>query len=261
MSLRTSLIIMVGGLALVGAASTPGPAIAVRHPEGLVHGFLTLKALNGALLATGDLSQHVSGDRVTTRLTHRFKDGSIHDETTVFSQSRQFRLVREHLVQKGPAFAQPLEMSIDAASGTVTVRYTDEHGTQKVESEQLDLPPDVSNGMVLTVLKNIAPGGTPRTLSYVAATPKPRLVKLAVSVAGEDPFSIAGTPRKATHYVLKVELGGIAGLVAPILGKQPPDIHVWVLGGDTPAFVKSEGPLANGGDPWRTELTSPVWPK
>jgi hypothetical protein len=42
---------------------------------------------------------------------------------------------------------------------------------------------------------------------------------------------------------VKVKIGGIAGLVAPLLGKQPPDTHVWVLTGDAPAFVKLEGPL------------------
>ena len=55
--------------------------------------------------------------------------------------------------------------------------------------------------------------------------------------------------------------GGVAGVVAPLVGKQPPDSHVWVLEGEAPAFVKSEGPLAMGGDSWRIELVSPVWPK
>ena len=71
----------------------------------------------------------------------------------------------------------------------------------------------------------------------------------------------AQTERKAMHYLVKIEIGGIAGAVAPLVGKQPPDSHVWVLGGDAPAFVKSEGPLALGADPWRIELVSPVWPK
>jgi hypothetical protein len=64
----------------------------------------------------------------------------------------------------------------------------------------------------------------------------------------------------AIHYVIKVEIGGIAGLIAPLLGKQPPDIHVWILGGEAPAFVKMEGPLFYGGAIWRIELASPVWP-
>jgi hypothetical protein len=60
--------------------------------------------------------------------------------------------------------------------------------------------------------------------------------------------------------VVHIELGGLAGLVAPLIGKQPPDTHVWVLQGDAPAFIGSEGPLAMGGAPWRLELASPGFP-
>ena len=95
----------------------------------------------------------------------------------------------------------------------------------------------------------------------VAATPKPRLVKLEITPQGEEPFSVGGSSRKATHYVVKVKIGGAAGLVAPLLGKQPPDIHVWILGGEALAFVRSEGPLYFGGPIWRIELVSPVWPR
>jgi hypothetical protein len=123
------------------------------------------------------------------------------------------------------------------------------------------MPPDVANGIVLTLLKNIRPDAPRTTVSMVAATPKPRLVKLVISPQGEEPFSTGGFRRKAMHYVVKVEIGGLSGLVAPLLGKQPPDIHVWILGGRAPAFVKSEGPLYFGGPIWRIELTSPVWPR
>jgi hypothetical protein len=54
--------------------------------------------------------------------------------------------------------------------------------------------------------------------------------------------------------VVKVKIGGIAGLVAPLVGKQPPDLHVWIKGGEVPAFVKFEGPIYNGGPVWRVEL-------
>jgi hypothetical protein len=80
-------------------------------------------------------------------------------------------------------------------------------------------------------------------------------------VAGDEPFTIGETARKATHYVLKVEIGGISGLIAPLVGKQPPDSHVWILGGDQPAFVKAEQTLYLGGPVWRIELMSPVWPR
>ena len=68
-----------------------------------------------------------------------------------------------------------------------------------------------------------------------------------------------GASRKATHYVVKVELGGVAGVIAPLIGKQPADTHVWIMHGDAPAFVKSEGPLAPEGPIWRIELVSPVF--
>ena len=96
-------------------------------------------------------------------------------------------------------------------------------------------------------------------MSYVAATPKPRLVRLAISVAGTETFKTGATARKATHYVLKVKIGGIAGWLAPLIGKQPPDVHVWILGGEAPAFVRAEQPLYTGGPVWRIELVSPTW--
>jgi hypothetical protein len=246
---------------LLWPGALPGQTLAVRHAEGLVHGFLILRTLDGTPLADGDLIQTTRGDRVTTRLVFHFKDGSIHDETAVYSQTQRFRLITDHLVQKGPTFPQPLDMSIDGSSGRITVRYTDEHGKEKVEAERLDIPPDLANGLILTVLKNVQTNAPPKTVSLIAATPKPRLVKLAITVAGDQPFATGGTARKATHYVLKVEIGGISGLVAPLLGKQPPDSHVWILGGEAPAFVKSEQPLYLGGPLWRIELVSPVWPR
>ena len=74
--------------------------IAVRYSEGLVHGFLTLRTLDGQILADGDLSQVARGDRVTSKLIFRFRDGSYHEESVVFTQTRTFRLVTDHLVQK-----------------------------------------------------------------------------------------------------------------------------------------------------------------
>ena len=60
------------------------------------------------------------------------------------------------------------------------------------------------------------------------------------------------------RYLVKVKIGGIAGLLAPLLGKQPADMQIWVLGGEAPAFVKFEGPLYNGGPIWRVELAAPA---
>ena len=94
----------------------------------------------------------------------------------------------------------------------------------------------------------------------MAATPEPRLVKLSIVPQGQDNFSVVGAPYKATLFVLKVELGGLTGVIAPLIGKQPPDTKVWVVASGTPAFVKAEQSLYPGGPIWRIEMTSPAWP-
>jgi len=240
----------------------PGASNAsVRYQEGLTHGFLVLSALDGKQIAVGDLTEIARGNKVTTRLVFHFNDGSLQDETTVFSQRQNFHLITYHLVQKGPAFPHPTEVSIVTSTGQVTVQYTNDKGEEKNESERLKLPPELANGLVLTVLKNLGPEDQPPQLSMVVAAPKPRVVKLSISTQGKDPFTVAGSRREALHYVIKVEIGGLAGVVAPLLGKQPPDAHLWIIGGEAPTFVKSETLSFLGGPVWRTELASPIWPK
>ena len=254
-------------LAIVSALLFTHPIISlaeqvpVRHPEGLVHGFLVLRSIEtNEILAEGELLQGAQGNIVTSELVFHFKDGSLHDETTVFSERGKFRLVSDHLIQKGPSFKRQIEMKIDGRSGQVDVRYSEEDGKEKTVSDKMKLPPDAANGFIFTLLKNIDARST-SNLAMVAATPKPRLVKLIVTPQGEEQFSVVGGERKATNYDIKIEIGGVAGWLAPILGKEPPDIHVWILQGKAPAFIKSEGPLQAGGPIWRIELTSPVWPK
>jgi hypothetical protein len=162
----------------------------------------------------------------------------------------------DHLIQKGPSFKQPVDTLVDAVTSQVKVRYTEDNGKEKVITERPELPPDVANGLLFTLMKNVEPSVPRTTVSMVATTPAPRLVKLAIRPQGEEPFSIGNFHHKAMHYVVKVEIGGAAGWLAHLMGKQPPDTHVWVLGGKAPAFVKSEGPLYVGGPIWRIQLAS-----
>lgn len=242
---------------LFTATQLSADPIPVRRTQGTLHGFLVLKTLEGTTLAAGDLVQVAHGDRVTTRLTFHFHDGSVDDETTVFTQRGNFRLVSDHHIQHGPSFPHPLDMLVDAATGQITTHEQD----GKTEQNHLDLAPDVANGLPLVLLLNLDPTAPPTRLSMVAPTSKPRLVHLLLAGEGEDPIVIAGVRRKAANFRIKIELGGVSGMVAPIVGKQPSDIHVWVLGGEAPAFVREEGQFYEGGPIWRIELTSPVFPE
>jgi hypothetical protein len=246
----------IAAAVLIATAALDGERVTVRYPEGLVHGFLALRTLDGTTIADGDLTQVAQGSRVTARATFRFKDGSLQEETAVFSQDGRFRLLDEHLVQKGPSFPRPMDLSIDTSSGTVKVRYTDD-GQEHAETEHMDLPPDLSNGIIPVLLKNIIGETPPKSFSFVAATPRPRLITLLIKAEGPEPFATDGKKRVATHYVLTPHIGGFLGLLAPLAGKQPPDSHVWILGGEAPAFVKSEQQLYVGGPVWRIELVAP----
>ncbi|PYV76742.1 MAG: hypothetical protein DMG97_03470 [Acidobacteria bacterium] len=160
------------------------------------------------------LSENVEhlGDRLTDDLTFRFKDGSIYEDKTVFTQKGSFRLLSDHLVEKGPSFKQPMETLIDASTGQVTVHYKDHDGEEKVLNQRLDL------------VKDIEPSAPQTTVSMLATTPKARLVKLVILPEGEKPLSSGSTGHKAVVYDVKVQIGGMAGLLARVTRKQPPDI-------------------------------------
>jgi hypothetical protein len=257
------LLISTGALSVAADSAPPVGArlTAVRYKEGLVHGFLQLSTVDGVAIAAGDLNQVVRGDQVTSQVAFRFKDGSRQEETTVFSQRGEFRLTSYHLVQKGPSFKNPSDLSINCATGQVTIRYTDDDGKEKVASEHMKLPPELANGLIPTLLKNMRAGTPQLEAPMVVAGPKPRLVKIVAHTDGAGSFSLVGFNREAVHYVAKVELGGVAGVVAPIVGKQPPDSQIWIVGGEAPGFLKSEMPAYAGGPMWRIELVSPVWPQ
>jgi hypothetical protein len=252
-----SVAFLLGASFARAASEPPAAPIPVRHREGAVHGFLALRSLAGKTLASGDLLQTVEGDRVTARLVFRFRDGSISDETVVYTQKRSFRVVRDHLVQKGPFFRRAIELDIDGTTGAVTVRAS-EDGKQKVYHEHIELPANLVNGIVPVALQNVDPAAPP-TLAMILSTPKPRLVKLRVHRSGDASFSTAGQMRKALHFVLKVDIGGAAGAFAPLVGKQPPDSQVWIVDGAAPSFLRAQEPFYADGPEVRIEVVGPDW--
>ncbi len=250
-----SLFILLAGLA---AEADP---VAVRFPEGSTHGFLALRSVGGETLASGELVQSVKSERVDSRLTFRFKDGSLYDETVVFSQQRVFRLLSYRLVQRGPSFPSSEEVTFDATSGAYKIRLREKPTSKEEVTEgRMELPADVHNGMTATILKNL-PAGAAGQGHIVAFLPKPSLLKTELVSEGEDQFFVGDTARKARRYLIKLELGGLKGAVASILGQEPPELRYWISAGSAPAFVKFEGAMFFKGPVWRIELSAPRWPK
>jgi hypothetical protein len=126
-----------------------------------------------------------------------------------------------------------------------------------VDEKVMKLPPDLGNGLLIPLLEDLDAKQLPLTVPLLVATPGLRVVKLVVTSAGTAKFQTGRITRTATDYLVKTDIGGLAGVVAPIVGKQPPDAHVWILADAVPVFIRSEAPLAAGGPLVRAELTSP----
>lgn len=252
------LVLLILG---TGPGTLMAAPIPVRFAEGVAHGFLLLRSLDGAPVATGDLLQIIRGGKVEKRMVFQFKDGSVLEESAVFTQQGVYTMQSYRLLQRGPIFHEDIEISLERATGNYRVR-TKAHkdGQEETLEGTLELPLDVYNGMILTVVKDL-PTGAGETVHYVAFTPAPRLIRLELAPAGEQKVMVGVLTKTAVHYVLKPKLGMWLKVFATLLGRVPPDEHVWIVPDDVPAFVRFEGPLYPTGPVWRIELTSPSWPQ
>ena len=234
--------------------------IEVRFTEGVGHAFLLLRTLDGIQIASGDLLQVVRGEQIESRMVFHFKDGSLLDETVVFTQDGEFVMRSYRLLQRGPAFAEDTEIFLERASGKYSVTTTDHSdGREQTVEGQIELPADVYNGMVLTVAKNL-PKETGATVHMVAFMPEPLLIELEIDLADDHMVLVGDLVKTATHFVLKPRPGAWREFFATLLGRMPADYHAWVLTEEAPpAFVRFQGTLDPKGPVWEIELTSPRW--
>ncbi len=232
--------------------------VLVRYPEGTAHGFLELRTATGALLAHGDVLQVGRGQEIESRMVFHFADASVFEETVTFTQHDVFTMQNYHLVQSGPAFADDLEATLARSGQYVVKTKSHKDGGAKQYAGKLDLPPDVYNGMVITIAKNLPTRDT-QTVHLVAFTPQPRLIGLEFAPSGSRRVLVGQHAETAVHFKLKPKLGALLKIFATLMGKAPPDSDTWIISDDVPAFVRFEGPLYSG-PVWRLDLTSPTWP-
>jgi hypothetical protein len=237
-----------------------GAPVPVRSSEGVVHAYLLVRSLAGDPVGQGELIQAVKENGlVESHAVFHFKDGSLHDEKVVYSQQRVFTLIRYHLVQRGPLFPEQMDVSIDRGTAEYMVRsHAGQQKKEKVLTGHFDLPEDVYNGMLVVVLKNLLKGAE-ETVSFLAFTPAPEIIKLELLLVGEQPVQIGDLSRKARHYVFKPKIGKIRQFFGKFFGKLPADFHYdcWIVAAEVPSFVQFEGPLQLMGRIMRFELVSP----
>ncbi|HEY6986773.1 MAG TPA: hypothetical protein VH369_00235, partial [Bryobacteraceae bacterium] len=166
-----------------------GDAIPVKEKQGTMHGFLVLRSAEGKIIATGTEINTIEGNRVRSRTTFHFQDGSIDDEVSAFTQESVFQLVSDHHIQKGPSFPDPLDLSINVPARRVSWREI-KHGKAERHTEHMDLPPDLANGMTSLIVQNFPVGAAELKVSYLAGSSKPRVVKLSAKPDGEETFRV-----------------------------------------------------------------------
>lgn len=245
--------VLAGLLAAGSAAAAP---ISVRTPEGPAYAVLALRSPQGQALAGGELVQTLTGDRVQSRLTFHFRDGSLHDETVTFTQRRVFALETYRLSQKGPTFLHTQDVEFERASGRYSVRLQEKGEDARTLADRLEIPEDVYNGMASIVIRNLPPGGR-GAARMVAFTPTPRLVTMELVPEGEDTYRLGDVSRRARRYLVDLELPGLVGVLATIAGKQPPSLRYWFAAGPVPGFLRFEGPFYLNGPVWRIEVATP----
>lgn len=225
-----------------------------------MHGFVVVRDSFGKLIAVGDQLNMTRGDRVRSRLVIHFRDGSIDDERTVFTQGKFLRMVSDHHIQTGPSFKEPLDLEINLPSGTVKYHEVKD-GKDEVKTKHMDLPPDLANGIMSPLLDNYPSKTTELKVSYLTGGSDPRVVHLSIKPGDTEFFHVGGSRRRAKRFNIHVEIQGIAGAVAPLIGKQPSDIKIWLMDGEVPTFLKMEGAFYQQGPIWTLQLASPIWPK
>lgn len=103
-----------------------------------------------------------------------------------------------------------METWVDATTSVFKARPFDK-GKQEFISQKLKTPAGLANGITYVVLKNISPETPTTTVFLVVGIPKPRIVKLIITPQGEEAFFIRDMRREAIHYVIRIDLGGVAG--------------------------------------------------
>jgi hypothetical protein len=230
----------------VSAVAQAGP-MSVKHIQRPMHQLMVLRSVTGNIIAKGEFSQIVQGDEVTMHLVYHFLDGSLDDETTTYRQQAKFQLVRDHHIQEGPFFTRPIDFEVDTATSSTTNWTTDKEGSMNVNSRHMDLPADVANGFIGTLVLNAPQNGASFRTEMVVPFNGGRLVRLSVSREGQKPFQMAGRTLTATVYRVHPELGGIIGMIASMLGLKPKDVMVWVQQAEEPAVVRVVGQLGGYG--------------
>jgi hypothetical protein len=94
------------------------------------------------------------------------------------------RRVRGHHIQKGPFFVKLVDFTVEVAPGIATSRTADKNGNIHVENHHIEVPDDLANGFVGTLLLNAPQNTTPFRVAMLVPVNGARLIRIQISPGG-----------------------------------------------------------------------------
>lgn len=245
------------GLLTLAPASLLAASVPARRKQEPMRQLLVVKSADGKVIANGEETSTVDGNRIRSDLAFHFLDGSLDEQITVFTQDGVFHLINDRHIQKGPSFPTPLDFTVDVPSSTVTW-HEQKSGKDKAYSSHMALPDDLANGLVPLLAENVPPGSAGFQVSWIAVAIRPLLVTLTIQ---PDPGADSATALPhGQHLLLHPGLHGMMWAMASALSRLPADLHFVVSDDPQPTFLRLVGPFYQGGPVWTVENVGPEVP-
>jgi hypothetical protein len=202
----------------------------------------------GTVVAFGELTQRLVGDRLVVRGVWRFVDGRIAEEHDDLRIGRDLRQERFGWVERR-AGAELRRIDVDFRSGDAVVVHREKGKTERWR-EKLDLKAGkafagYSTALAVSQLRDDLNDPRARAeLTFVAFTPKPRTVTLQISRTQGKHLDAAGREIAADLYTLHPEIPFPVSVFV-----HATDAHLWFTHVPPPALLRAEQNLVEKDDP------------
>jgi hypothetical protein len=233
---------------VVVAALVPGLArsVPIHEAVGSLHGFPSMSDAAGTIVADGELTQQVRGDRLVVRARWRFQDGRTAEEEDAFRTRPELSQERFSWVERrGDRELRRFEVDFTTGRAFAATARGD-HVDRR--DARLDLPPGRSftgygTALAASELPLDAPGAKAE-LAFVAFTPEPRVVTLEVRRGAEEDVPAAHRTIACDRFTLHPKLPFPVSVVA-----HARDAHLWFTHRPPRALVRAEESLVAKDDP------------
>lgn len=224
----------------------PAPGDLLRLAA-VARGFPALRDLGGRTMARGDFAQWMEEGRLHLRILFRFEDGDRRIE------ERAVLAGEDGIVQESWSWDETRggqrfrRFAVDFGAGTAEAVKRGEDGLERW-SEEIDVEPGrtfagFAFALVVAAHRDRLVGGEAVELRAVAFTPEPRVADVEISHGGAARVPMGGRTVEGDRFDVVPQVPWYAELFV-----DAPETRIWLT--RPPAgFLRSEGPLAEPGDP------------